>query len=335
MPDFDVESLLSPLAGDAPCGADLEYDPAFLALQAAGSGRAEQQYGDTVIAAEEPDWPAVHEGALQLAGRTRDLRLAVWLARCGARLDGWAGAVRGLQMVRGLLERHWDHVHPQLDASENNDPTARLNALMPLVHAEGLADLRAAVLTGARGGPTVRQVELATGRADALPGEAVPTAQGLDEALAAAAAQSPALAASWQAGLAAVQGIEAAIDQHAPAQGPDFAPLRKLMQYVAEAGGQAAQSSAPAGQDAAVSGPAAPNGPAAAAMPAGIGSREDAIRALTRVCEWFERNEPGHPAPLLIRRAQRLMSKNFIDIVRDLVPDGVSQIERLAGIGNE
>jgi type VI secretion system protein ImpA len=38
---------------------------------------------------------------------------------------------------------------------------------------------------------------------------------------------------------------------------------------------------------------------------------------------------------LLIRRAQRLMSKNFIDIVRDLVPDGVSQIERLAGIGNE
>ena len=332
MPDFDVESLLSPLAGDAPCGADLEYDPAYLSLQAAGSGRAEQQYGDTVIAAEGPDWPVVHEAALQLAGRTRDLRLAVWLARSGARPDGWAGAVRGLQLARGLLERHWDHVHPQLDASENNDPTARLNALVPLVHAEGLADLRAAVLTGARGGPTVRQVELATGRADALPGEAVPTAQGLDEALAAAATQMPALGASWQAGLAAVQGIEAAIDRQAPAQGPDFGPLRKLMQYVAEAGRQVAQAAAPAGQDAPA---AAPTSSPASALPTGIGSREDAIRALTRVCEWYERNEPGHPAPLLIRRAQRLMSKNFIDIVRDLVPDGVSQIERLAGIGNE
>jgi len=333
MPDFDVESLLSPLAGDAPCGADLEYDPAFLSLQEAGNGRAEQQYGDTVIAAEEPDWPVVQDAALQLAGRTRDLRLAVWLARSGARLDGWAGAVRGLQLVQGLLERHWDQVHPQLDASENNDPTARLNALMPLVHFEGLADLRAAELTGARGGPTVRQVELASGRAEPLPGEVMPTPQGLDEAFAAAATRSPALGESWQAGLKAVQGIESAIDRHASAQGPDFTPLRKLMQLVADAGRQAVQAAAPAGQGAQV---AAPNGAAATAAPTtGINSREDAIRALTRVCEWYERNEPSHPAPLLIRRAQRLMSKNFIDIVRDLVPDGVSQIERLAGIGNE
>jgi type VI secretion system protein ImpA len=330
MPDFDVESLLSPLAGDAPCGVDLEYDPAFLALQDAGSGRPEQQYGDTVIAAEEPDWPVVHESALQLATRTRDLRLAVWLTRSGARLDGWSGAVRGLQLVQGLLERHWDGVHPQLDASEGNDPTARLNALMPLVHAEGLADIRAASLTGVRGGPTVRQVELALGRVDPAAGEAVPTPQGVVDALAAAAVQTPALTDGWQAGLAAVQAIEAAIDQQAPAQGPEFTPLRKLLQHVAEAARQAAPSADGVAATPSSNGAAAPS-----IAVAGINSREDAIRALTRVCEWIERNEPSHPAPLLIRRAQRLMSKNFIDIVRDLVPDGVSQIERLAGIGNE
>lgn len=333
MPDFDVESLLSTLAGDAPCGADLEYDPAFLALQDAGTGRPEQQYGDTVIAAEEPDWQVVHESALQLAARTRDLRLAVWLTRSGARLDGWPGALRGLRLVQGLLERHWDGVHPQLDASENNDPTARLNALMPLAHAEGLADLRSASLTGARGGPTVRQVELAFGRVDPVAGESMPTPQRLIEGLAAAASQNPALAESWQAGLAAAQAIEAIIDRQAPAQGPEFTPLHKLLQHVAEAARQASPSAAPS--DAA---PAAPgnNGAAAQSLAVGgINSREDAIRALTRVCEWIERNEPSHPAPLLIRRAQRLMSKSFIDIVRDLAPDGVSQIERLAGIGNE
>ena len=47
----------------------------------------------------------------------------------------------------------------------------------------------------------------------------------------------------------------------------------------------------------------------------------DAHRALERVCEWIERNEPSNPAPLLIRRAQRLMSKSFIDIIRDLAPE--------------
>jgi type VI secretion system protein ImpA len=334
MPDFDVESLLSTLAGDAPCGADLEYDPAFLALQDAGAGRPEQQYGDTVIAAEEPDWQAVHTAALQLAARTRDLRLAVWLTRSGARIDGWPGALRGLQLVQGLLERHWDYVHPQLDASENNDPTARLNALMPLAHAEGLADLRSASLTGVRGGPTVRQVELALGRVDPAAGESVPTPQGLIDGLAAVVTQNPALAESWQAGLSAAQAIESVIDRQAPAQGPEFTPLHKLLQHVAEAARQALPSNGQA--DPAAAAPGNNNGAAAQSQAVGsINSREDAIRALTRVCEWIERNEPSHPAPLLIRRAQRLMSKNFIDIVRDLVPDGVSQIERLAGIGNE
>src|SRR5260221_591329 len=54
MPDVELEPLLSPLPGDAPCGADLEYDPAFLALQLAGPGKPEQQYRDTGIPAEEP-----------------------------------------------------------------------------------------------------------------------------------------------------------------------------------------------------------------------------------------------------------------------------------------
>jgi type VI secretion system protein ImpA len=33
----------------------------------------------------------------------------------------------------------------------------------------------------------------------------------------------------------------------------------------------------------------------------------------------------------LIRRAQRLMNKSFIEIVRDLAPSGVDQVELIAG----
>jgi len=58
------------------------------------------------------------------------------------------------------------------------------------------------------------------------------------------------------------------------------------------------------------------------------------IRALERACEWIERNEPTNPAPLLIRRSQRLMTKNFIDIIRDLAPESLTQIEKLAGPPN-
>jgi len=50
------------------------------------------------------------------------------------------------------------------------------------------------------------------------------------------------------------------------------------------------------------------------------------------VCEWIERNEPSHPAPLLIKRAQRLMTKNFFEIIRDLAPDGLDSVEKIAGL---
>ncbi|WP_224052300.1 type VI secretion system ImpA family N-terminal domain-containing protein, partial [Burkholderia cepacia] len=54
-----IGQVLADVAPDAPCGANLEYDAEFLQLQERATPRAEQQYGDTVIPAEAPDWRAV------------------------------------------------------------------------------------------------------------------------------------------------------------------------------------------------------------------------------------------------------------------------------------
>ncbi len=62
-----------------------------------------------------------------------------------------------------------------------------------------------------------------------------------------------------------------------------------------------------------------------------IRTREDAVRMLDRVCSYLERQEPSNPAPLFIRRAQRLMTKSFLEIVKDLMPDSLSNLEKLAG----
>ena len=333
MPALDIDSLLAPLSGDAPCGADLEYDAAFQALQAAASGKPERQYGATVIPAEPADWSAVHQQALALAARTRDLRVAVWLTRSAARVDGFAAAAKGLELLRGLVEMHWAAVHPALDASDHDDPTARLNALAPLIHDEGLADLRAAALTPSRGSITVRDLEIAFGRVEPRPGEAAPTEQGIAPALVAAQSQMPGLAAAMASALESVQVIDAALKSRlGDSLAPDLAPLLKLLRSVASAGAVAQGGTVPTavGAAAAAAGTTAQSAAQSTAMGA-INSREDAIRALQRVSDWIERNEPSHPAPILIQRAQRLMKKNFVEIIRDLMPDGLGQIEKLAG----
>ena len=331
MSDINVDAFLAPVNDTAPCGEDLEYDPVFLVLEEAARGKPEQQFGDTVIAAQEPDWRVMHEQALALLQRTRDLRVAIHLLRANTRLNGFSGFASGVKLVRGLLEQHWEHVYPQLDASDNNDPTMRLNALAPLADAGSvLADLRRAVIGNPRDGMSVRQVELGLGKAEPASHENVPSGAGVADALAAANQQFPGLFARIAAVHADVRAIEAVIDAKVGvASGPDLRPLRSLTQHLAQA--VASET------DAAVQGESTDAGvPAARASGGGaINSRDDAIKALDRVCEWINRNEPTNPAPLLIRRAQRLMTKSFLDIIRDLAPDGLKDVERIAGVDSE
>ncbi|MEY4563992.1 MAG: hypothetical protein RLZZ618_3269 [Pseudomonadota bacterium] len=336
MSSLPVDQLLAPLSDAAPCGTDLEYDPAFLALEEASRGKAEQQFGDTVIAPEEPDWRVVYEGALALAGRTRDLRLGVLLARSSARLHGLAAFNQALSLIAGLLEHQWDHVFPALDADDNLDPTMRLNALAPLVDgACGLADLRAAQVISGRAALTVRQIELSTGKADARSDETVPTPEGVLDALKAGAAQDANLLATLKFTGTELARIDAVLTDKVGNAGPDLKPLQMLARWLTNAATQVESQDAEAAADAAAdAGGSDTDGAAtgsAVSRPGSIRNRDDVVRTLDKVCEWIEKNEPTNPAPLLIRRAQRLMTKSFIDIIRDLAPDGVSQIENIAG----
>ena len=336
MPAFqiDLDSLLTPLSDTRPGGEDLAYDPQFMALERAGAGKPEVQYGDRTYPSEPPDWPTVVDLALELAQRTRDLRLAVWLVRGGARLHGLAGAAQGLALLRGLLERHWVAVHPQLDTADNDDPTMRLSAIAPLLATgAGLADFRSATIAAVRGGLTVRDLELGLGRAGAEPGETVPTEPGVLQALDGLLKANPEAADDARTAHDCGLAIVAAFEQHLPSDRvPDASALLGLLKVVTDAVAKCRGGASPV-----VDGPAAAAAPGAASSPAAgaIVNREDAVRELERICAWIEHNQPSNPAPMLIRRAQRLINMSFMDIIRDMAPDSVSQVERLAGLSDQ
>ena len=334
MSDAEVESTvesrpvprLAPLSDDAPSGDDLEYDNAFRELLEAGEYKPETEYGGKVYEARDPLWPVVREKALALAPRSHDLRVAVWTARSGARVAGVSAFVDGLRLIEAMLEQYWSSVHPMLDADDNDDPTARLNALAALAAPrEGLADLRGCGLTAQRGGLTVRDVELAFKAADPVGAESVPTRAGVVQAIAEEQRRSPGLIATLHAGNAAMTGMVATLERHVARDAmPEFAPLERLFATLDQAA-----VLADAGTGAV---DVAPTDEGGRATGGGLETREDAVRMLELVCVWLDRNDPSNPAPLLIRRAQRLMQKNFLDIIRDLAPDTLDQIEKLAGI---
>jgi type VI secretion system protein ImpA len=64
----------------------------------------------------------------------------------------------------------------------------------------------------------------------------------------------------------------------------------------------------------------------------GIDNRADALRAIDLVCEYLERTEPTNPAQLLLRRARKLVNKNFVELVRELAPESLSEVARVMGI---
>ena len=66
-----------------------------------------------------------------------------------------------------------------------------------------------------------------------------------------------------------------------------------------------------------------------------ITSRADVVRTIDLICDYYARNEPSSPVPILLRRAKRLVDKGFMDIVRDLTPGGVTEAETFAGLEEE
>jgi type VI secretion system protein ImpA len=63
-----------------------------------------------------------------------------------------------------------------------------------------------------------------------------------------------------------------------------------------------------------------------------IKSRQDAIRALDAAAEFFRRNEPSSPVPLLVDRAKRLVAKDFLEVLADVAPEALPSARAAGGI---
>jgi type VI secretion system protein ImpA len=110
------DTLLTPLPGDQPAGADLRYDPLYDKLKEARREDDDAPQGEWERPRKLADWPLVIKLATEtLEKKSKDLQIAVWLTEALLRRDGCAGLREGLALVQGLVDTFWDTVHPQLE----------------------------------------------------------------------------------------------------------------------------------------------------------------------------------------------------------------------------
>lgn len=350
MARIDAETLLQEISEELPCGEDLEYDADFGEMERASRGKPEQSMGDTVVPAEPADWKDVQNRAVELLRRTKDLRVLIYLTRAQLTTEGLVGLDDSLKLISETLERYWDAVHPQLDPDDDNDPTLRVNTIMSLCDPESvLRGVRETPLAVSRtfGQFSYRDIAVANGElappADAdgeLPDSATINAAFTESDLELLKANAEAAGDA----LERVDSIESFVTEKVGAQNaPNLSELRTtlkaiqkiLAEHLSERG--VGNGTAPEVGDESTESEAAEaaekSGTAPGAAVSGrINSRDDVIRVLDKVCEYYARNEPSSPVPMLLRRAQRLVPKDFMEILRDLVPDGVSQAETIGGV---
>ncbi len=370
---LDLDKLLQPVSDNAPCGEDLGYDPLFAKMERSARGKPPQQIGDKTLAGEEPDWRAVRDHARTLLERSKDLRVAMYLTRALLHTEGLSGFLEGVTLIHGLLERYWDQVHPQLDPEDNYDPLIRVNILSTLCDTQAvLQRLREIPLVTAKGYGrfSLRDIQCATGQLRPPAGgeESVPDVSEVDGAFMAATLEEIKETAVLLTSLIErTSALDAWLTNKVVAMGavddPSKLPqlslsdlpelLRVARRVVVERLLRRGVTDVPGAEDvtagpdqlapgAAVEGVAMDtpqgvnNAPAAREpMSGAISSPEEVIRALDMVCEYYNRYEPSSPIPLLIERAKRLVSKDFMDIVRDLTPAGVGQAEIIGGVKTE
>lgn len=326
---IDLEEFLRPVEDGMPCGADLTYDTDFLALENASRGKTEQQFGNTVIAAEPPDWRDVEKRAVALLTRTKDIRVASALCRAWVNVKGLRGMASGITLMVDLMERYWGGVHP---LPEDGDYFMRMNAVSSLDDLTGLLrDLRQTdFLKSSAGLVSVREAE-ALVRSGSVEAAGKMSLGQLRAALADDSRREDGVVRTVCCISEALSRGRSLYSPHLSGhQLPEMGNLQSLVDALTELLPQTNVL----GIDVLVSAAedvSEATTPASGSTVSGLRNREDAIAMLHKVAIFVEQTEPTNPAPLLIRRAARLMRMDFIDILRELSPDSLAQVENITG----
>ena len=328
-------ALAAPLPGDAPAGPDLRQDFSpqsvyYRLRDARAEAREIERRVDHDPAADAGvpvQWRTVRDLATRALGEhTKDLEIAAWLTEALVRLDGLAGLAAGSRVIAELVSELWDSgLHPQPDEDGIETRVAPITGLNGQ-GADGtlMQPLRKSVLfPGPAGGLPVtywqylqsEELETVTDaarRKQRLAANVVPLADLAAAARQAGGVRLSALRAEARDAADAWMLMTQALEDKAGSAAPPTGRVRDVLNAIAAV----ANLYAPPEPDIPAVDAIAPEGtvdqidikPAGDSMSGGAlrpVTRDDMLRELERIADFFRRTEPHSPMAYTLEEAVR------------------------------
>lgn len=319
----DIDALLQPVSDEAPSGPDLSYDPARQEIEQAFDTSASGEAGE-----DDTDWTATIRLILDQGTRTRDIWLGVYLARAGARAGRLDTVEEGCAYLAGLFETFWDSVHPTLDEYGfvgRKGPCESLTRIGEFIGPLRRTPLIQHPRLGSYSGEDIERFAEQGDAADGYGMFRAALEQTDEEEIRATIDRLDHIRD-------AIRRVDKVLTENADGDtGTNFTPtyeaLEAIRRGLAPYAGLDQAEEASADGDESHDSEAPRNG--AARGNGRIESREDVVRALDAVMDYYRLREPASPVPVALNRAKRWVTMDFLSVIEDIAPDSLSDARRV------
>ena len=118
-PVIDLEEFLRPITEENPSGESLRYTGVYDEIAEARRADKDVPQGDWQYELKTADYRKVIELASDaLKNKTKDLQIAAWLSESLTKQYGFAGLRDSLKLASGLQENFWETLFPEIDEGD-------------------------------------------------------------------------------------------------------------------------------------------------------------------------------------------------------------------------
>lgn len=354
------QKISSSVSNDDVCGVNLEDDSGFQNFFFESQGTPERFDGQTTIEAEPPDWRAVKKQALEYLEKTRDVKLICVLAQSVLNTEGIFKFEQCLAGLAVQVTDHWQEIFPSLD-EDDGDPLERISALghlsdkdfvinvirkLPLANSKVLGKVSLQTIDRAMGsGVAKKEGDLEIPQIIGIFKESDPeqntaTYTAVNQCIVHLNAINKAFIE--QAGNEYSVNFDAILDilTHLANSLKKYGNLHLEVVTQGDDNSDTSDStdSPEASQQAggSVSTPSSKN--SHANFDGGnmkLSSRSDVAECFDLILSYYQEYEPSSPVPILIGRAKKLVNSGFLDIVKDIFPGALEDVQKLGGISEQ